>query len=72
LKIVARGAGGAASATFEEFAVARFAGERVFDESELEASGHTTQDKLLGWAVIALVCAGFWGGVGLVITHFLK
>jgi len=72
LRIVARGPGGSPSATFEEFAVSRFAVERVFEEPDSEAGRHTTLDKLLGWAVIVVVCGGFWGAVGLVVTHFLK
>ena len=72
LKIVARGAGSFGPAGFEEFAVSRFAVERIFEEPDAEAGRHTMQDKLLGLAVIAVVCAGFWGAVGLVISHFLK
>jgi hypothetical protein len=73
LKIVARGAGFSSSAACGEFAISRFAVERVFEESDAQSGGSsTTQGKLLGLAVIMVVCGSFWGAVGLAVTHFLK
>jgi len=71
LRIVARGAGSSSSMSFEEMAVSRFWVEHVFDEPDYDGR-HTVWDKLMGFAVVMGVCGGFWGGVGLVITHFLR